>query len=173
MDRFWFLSVPVSKPRLWPLTSLADRPTCFGEPVTVRCGCTTGTAVHYTWYKKDEKKYEDVVLNNMSDLHLHCGTLHRNSNYYCTATNDISHQQSHIVSAQLLIPGLSSCIYVISMYSKYWLNVEIACVYCLCDVSSRPLKGLITQLECCNLVWGSYKWTFGGVTSSKVQFFYF
>lgn len=113
------LSVPVSKPRLWPLSSLADRPTCWGEPVTVRCGCATGTAVHYAWYKKAEKKLEDVQLNNLSDLYLHCGTLDKNIEYYCTATNDISHQESDILSVQLLIPGHSSCAYVITMYGKY------------------------------------------------------
>lgn len=113
----------MSKPRLWPLTSLADRPTCWGEPVTVRCGCTTGTAVHYAWYIKAEEKYEDVQLNNMSDLYIHCGTLDHNSNnyfnYYCAATNDVSHQESDVVSVQLLIPGYSSCVYVITMSSKY------------------------------------------------------
>lgn len=112
------MSVPVSKPRLWPLSSLADRPTCWGEPVTVRCGCATGTAVHYAWYKKAEKKYEDVQLNNLSDLYLHCGTLDKNIKYYCTATNDISHQESDILSVQLLIPGHSSCAYVITMYDQ-------------------------------------------------------
>lgn len=109
----------MSKPRLWPLASLADRQTCWGESVTVRCGCVTGTAVHYAWYKKAEKEYEDVQLNNMSDLYLHCGTLDQNSNYYCTATNDVSRQESDIVSVQLLIPGFSSCIYVITMLGKY------------------------------------------------------
>lgn len=87
--------------------------------MTVRCGCATGTAVHYAWYKKAEKKYEDVQLNNSSDLCLHCGTLDKNIKYYCTATNDISHQESDILSVQLLIPGHSSCAYVITMYGKY------------------------------------------------------
>lgn len=110
----------MSKPRLWPLTSLADRPTCWGEAVTVRCGCTTGTAVHYAWYRKAKEKREDVQLNNVSDLHLHCGTLDQNSNhYYCTATNGVSHQESDAVSVQLLVSGYSSCIYVVTMSSKY------------------------------------------------------
>lgn len=122
LEWFYFVvSVPVSKPRLWSLTSLADRPTCWGQPVTVRCSCTTGTAVHYAWYRKEE----DVLLSNTSDLRLHCDTLDHSSNYYCSATNDISHQRSDIVSVQLLIPGYSSCIYVIAMSSKYRPEVHV------------------------------------------------
>lgn len=128
-------SVPVSKPRLWPLSSLANRLTCWGEAVTVRCGCTRGTAVHYAWYRKAEKKYEDLQLNNASDLHLHCGTLDKNSDYFCTATNDVSHQESDVVSVRLLISGHSSCAYVIAMYGKYWPNVTSKSCNALCAKS--------------------------------------
>ncbi|XP_070765981.1 uncharacterized protein [Enoplosus armatus] len=108
-----FVPVPVSKPRLWPLSSLRDRPTCWGQPVTMRCGCTKGTAVRYTWYQNTHHK--DVLLHHSSDLRLRCGALDKDSDYYCTASNDISSQGSDVLSVQVLMPADSSCIYVINM----------------------------------------------------------
>ncbi|TKS76659.1 CMRF35-like molecule 5 [Collichthys lucidus] len=78
----------VSKPKLRPLSSQVDRPTCWGQPVTVRCGCEQGTGVRYAWYKSTQ--LEDTLLNNSADIHLQCGTLDKDSDYYCTAHNDIS-----------------------------------------------------------------------------------
>ncbi|XP_027144127.1 uncharacterized protein LOC109141871 isoform X2 [Larimichthys crocea] len=105
--------VPVSKPKLRPLSSQVDRPTCWGQPVTVRCGCEQGTGVRYTWYKSTQ--LEDTLLHDSADIHLQCGTLDKDSDYYCTAHNDISSDRSDILSVQVLMPAESSCIYVINM----------------------------------------------------------
>lgn len=122
LNIFLFFSgpVPVSKPRLWPLSSLADRPTCWGKPVTVRCGCTNGTAVRYSWYRNT--RHKDVLLHHSSDLLLHCGTEDKDSYYYCTATKGMSSQKSDILSVQVVMPANSSCIYIINMPGKNKLD---------------------------------------------------
>ncbi|XP_070824891.1 uncharacterized protein [Chaetodon trifascialis] len=116
VKHYFFVPVPVSKPRLWPLTSLADRPTCWGQPVTVRCGCTKGTGVRYSWYQNTQQK--DVLLHHSPDLYLHCGRVDKDSDYYCVCRNDISSQGSDILSVQVPMPADSSCIYVINMQGK-------------------------------------------------------
>lgn len=72
--------VPVSKPRLWPLSSLVDRPTCWGQQVTVHCSCAKGSGIHYTWYRHTPR-HKDFLLHNMADLCLHCGTVEEDSEY--------------------------------------------------------------------------------------------
>ncbi|XP_026187611.1 Fc receptor-like protein 5 [Mastacembelus armatus] len=108
--------VPVSKPRLWPLSSLVDRQTCWGQPVTVRCGCARGTGIRYAWYQHTHHK--DFLLQQSSDLGLHCGTVENNSDYYCIASNDISSQGSDFLSVHVLMPADNSCIYVVNMQGK-------------------------------------------------------
>lgn len=113
------MPVPVSKPRLWPLNSLADRPTCWGQPVTVRCHCTEGTAVHYSWYQ------EGNLLHHLSDLQIHCGIVLQDSHFYCVGMNNVSQQESDIISVQVLKSTDSSCIYVIQMPGKNMLQFNI------------------------------------------------
>ncbi|XP_041859178.1 uncharacterized protein LOC121651231 [Melanotaenia boesemani] len=108
--------VPVSKPRLWPLNSLADKPTCWGKPVTVRCACEKGTGVQYAWYQHIEQK--DFLLQHSSDLSLHCDAVERDSKYYCTAHNDVSSEESDVVSVQVLMPADRNCIYVINIQGQ-------------------------------------------------------
>ncbi|KAK2851866.1 hypothetical protein Q5P01_008142 [Channa striata] len=105
--------VPVSKPRLWALSSLVDRPTCWGQPVTVRCGCAKGTGIRYAWYQ--HLPHEAVLLQQSSDLNLHCGTVEEDSGYHCVASNDMSREESDVLSVQVLMPANSSCIYVVSV----------------------------------------------------------
>lgn len=114
------MPVPVSKPRLWPLNSLADRPTCWGQPVTVRCQCTEGTAVHYSWYQEGD------LLHHLSDLQIHCGIVLQDSHFYCVGMNDVSQQESDIISVQVLKSADSSCIYVIRMPGKNVLDFVIS-----------------------------------------------
>ncbi|XP_024862359.1 uncharacterized protein LOC112450591 [Kryptolebias marmoratus] len=106
--------VPVSKPRLWPLSSLV--PTCWGEPVTVRCGCTKGDDIYYTWYQ--QTPHRDFLVHRSSDLSLHCGATKEDSKYYCFANNSVSSEQSDIVSVHVLIPANSSCIYVVNIQGQ-------------------------------------------------------
>ncbi|MEQ2296648.1 hypothetical protein AMECASPLE_026764 [Ameca splendens] len=108
--------VPVGKPRLWPLTPLVDGPTCWGKPVTIRCGCTRGTDVFYAWYQHIHHKR--LLLLSSSDLSLHCGTVMEDSEYYCSASNSISSEQSDTLSVQVLMPANSSCIYVVNIQGK-------------------------------------------------------
>lgn len=115
------MAVPVSKPTLWPVSSLLDKLTCWGEPVTVHCGCTKGTAVQYSWYQNGH--HGPVLLNHSAELYFSCGTVDKDSNYYCTATNGISTQDSDILSVQVLMPADSSCIYIIDMQGKNRLDV--------------------------------------------------
>ncbi|KAM7411322.1 hypothetical protein PAMA_021356 [Pampus argenteus] len=105
--------VPVSKPRLWPLSSLVNRPTCWGQQVTVRCGCTKGTSIRYAWYQHTHHK--DFLLYHLSDLSLNCDTMGEDSEYYCIVSNEISSQKSDHLSVQVLMLADSSCIYVINM----------------------------------------------------------
>lgn len=112
----FFLSVPVSKPSLWPLNSLVDRPTCWGEPVSVRCGCSKGTDVYYAWFQHTPHK--DFLLHRSSDISFHCGTVKENSKYYCFANNSISSRQSDVVSVLVLISANTSCIYVVNIQGK-------------------------------------------------------
>ncbi|XP_037627351.1 uncharacterized protein LOC119489227 [Sebastes umbrosus] len=114
--------VPVSKPRLWPLSSLVDRPTCWGQPVTVRCGCTKGTGVRYAWYQHTH--HEDFLLHNSSDLYLHCGTVQKDGDYYCIASNDISSHESDIFSVRVLTPADHSCIYAVSMQGQPFYDCD-------------------------------------------------
>ncbi|XP_020501660.2 polymeric immunoglobulin receptor-like [Labrus bergylta] len=105
--------VPVSKPRLWPLSPLLNRPTCWGQPVTVRCGCEQGTAIRYTWFHKK------AVLQLSQDLRLHCGSVKKDSgDYYCIASNEVSSQRSDGLSVQVVVPADSDCIYVINMQGQ-------------------------------------------------------
>lgn len=113
------MPVPVSKPRVWPLNSLADRPTCSGQPVTVRCESTEGTAVLYSWYREGD------LLHRSSDLQLHCGIVIQNSHFYCLAMNKVNSQQSDIISVQVLMPADSSCIYVITIQGENLLEFFI------------------------------------------------
>ncbi|XP_070694942.1 uncharacterized protein [Pempheris klunzingeri] len=96
--------------------SLADRPTCWGQPVTVRCGCTKGTGVHYAWYQNTDHK--DVLLYHSSDLYLQCSTADKDSSYHCVGSNRISSQRSDVLSVQVLKHADSSCIYVIDMQGQ-------------------------------------------------------
>ncbi|XP_031700821.1 uncharacterized protein LOC116382161 [Anarrhichthys ocellatus] len=107
--------VPVSKPRLQPLSSLADRLTCWGKSVTVRCGCIKGTGVGYVWY---QRTHHDYLLHRSSDLHLECGTVQKDSDYYCVASNNISSQESDVLSVQVLMPADRSCVYVVTMQGQ-------------------------------------------------------
>ncbi|XP_051805153.1 uncharacterized protein LOC110951913 [Acanthochromis polyacanthus] len=104
--------VPVSKPRLWPLSSLADRSTCWGKSVTVRCGSEGGTGIQYAWYLKD------ILLYQSSDLSLHCSLVEKDSEYYCVASNDINSEKSDLVSVQVLLSADSSCIYVVKIQGQ-------------------------------------------------------
>ncbi|CAJ1084542.1 polymeric immunoglobulin receptor-like [Xyrichtys novacula] len=106
--------VPVSTPRLWPLSSLVNRSTCWGEPITVRCNCAKGTAIHYKWYHKR------AVIHNSPDLQLQCGKTVRNitTDFYCVANNDISSQRSGVLSVQVFLPADSDCIYVVNIQGQ-------------------------------------------------------
>ncbi|XP_026223313.1 uncharacterized protein LOC113167128 isoform X2 [Anabas testudineus] len=105
--------VPVSKPKLWALGSLITEATCRGQPVTVRCGCAKGTGIRYTWYQHTGLK--DILLHQSSDFGLHCGTVDKDSAYYCIASNDISSEGSDMLSVQVLMPADIDCIYVVNM----------------------------------------------------------
>uniref|UniRef100_A0A3P8QTZ8 Uncharacterized protein n=1 Tax=Astatotilapia calliptera TaxID=8154 RepID=A0A3P8QTZ8_ASTCA len=115
-DISFFVSVPVSKPRLWPLSSLVDRPTCWGKSVTLRCGCAKGTGVRYAWYQHIDRK--DFLLHKSSDLYLHCGAVQKDCSYFCIGSNDISSEKSELISVQVLMPANSSCIYVVNIQGK-------------------------------------------------------
>ncbi|KAF3697262.1 CMRF35-like molecule 5 [Channa argus] len=105
--------VPVSKPRLWALSSVVDRPTCWGQHMTVRCGCTKGTGIQYSWYQRTPHKA--ILLQESSDLKLHCGTVKEVSAYHCVASNDMSREESDILSVQVLMPADSNCIYFVRL----------------------------------------------------------
>ncbi|XP_034393558.1 uncharacterized protein LOC117733782 isoform X2 [Cyclopterus lumpus] len=114
--------VPVSKPRLQPLSSLADRLTCWGRPLAVRCGCTEGTGVGYVWYRRTH--HNELLIHNWSDLYLQCGTVREDSEYYCIASNDISSQESDVLSVQVLMPADRSCIYVVTLPGQSFYNCD-------------------------------------------------
>lgn len=128
----FFVSVPVSKPRLWPLSSLVDRPTCWGKSVTLRCGCAKGTGVRYAWYQHIDRK--DFLLHKSSDLYLHCGAVQKDCSYFCIGSNDISSEKSELISVQVLMPANSSCIYVVNIQGKNKCDIPLCkykCENCL------------------------------------------
>ncbi|XP_036068914.1 uncharacterized protein LOC112158622 [Oryzias melastigma] len=104
---------PVSKPKVWPLNSLEDRSTCWGQPVTVRCGLSIGTDVQYTWYYHSHNK--EIALSSSSDLTLHCGTVKNEGGHYCLASNDVSSEKSDFLSVQVLQPADTNCIYAVRL----------------------------------------------------------
>uniref|UniRef100_A0A4W5LBY3 Ig-like domain-containing protein n=1 Tax=Hucho hucho TaxID=62062 RepID=A0A4W5LBY3_9TELE len=103
--------VAVSKPMVWPPSSMGD--TCWGQPVTVHCASAQGTSVQYTWYQSTQP--QDIQFQSSADLHLHCGIVEEDSQYYCSASNDVSSQQSGMVSLQVLKPSEEDCIYSFAM----------------------------------------------------------
>ncbi|XP_035501804.1 uncharacterized protein LOC118317322 [Scophthalmus maximus] len=133
--------VPVSKPRIWPLTSLADRSTCWGHPVTVRCGCAEGTDIRYAWYQRTHHK--DLPVHPSSDLYLHCGSVEKGSDYYCVASNDISTEESEILSVQVLLPADRSCSYAVNMQGQNIYD----CTASTTEVQTPPLATCKTTVS--------------------------
>lgn len=78
-----------------------------------------GTAVLYSWYQEGD------LLYRSTDLQLHCGIMLQNSLFYCVAMNNISRQESDIISVQVMMPADSSCIYVIRIQGKNALELFI------------------------------------------------
>ncbi|XP_061590708.1 uncharacterized protein LOC133456267 [Cololabis saira] len=107
---------PVSKPSLRPLSPLVDRPTCWGEPVTVRCASAKGTAIDYTWYQHTHR--EDLLLHHSPDLNLHCGAVAEDSEYFCCARNSVSNEKSDLLSVEVLMPADLGCIYVVKIQGQ-------------------------------------------------------
>ncbi|XP_038143362.1 uncharacterized protein LOC119785044 [Cyprinodon tularosa] len=108
--------VPVSKPSVWPLTPLLDGPTCWGKPVTIRCGAPKGSGVFYAWYQ--QMHHKRLLLHSSTDITFHCGVVTEDSEFYCSANNSISSEQSDIVSVQVLIPASSNCIYAVNIQGQ-------------------------------------------------------
>ncbi|KAF3861150.1 hypothetical protein F7725_001405 [Dissostichus mawsoni] len=118
--------VPVSKPRLQPLVSLMEGSTCRGGPVTVRCVCSRGTAVRYSWFRHTHP--EDVLLQNSADLRLTCDSLQltcdslqltcdslQDAELYCSVRNEVSSERSESLRVNILPPADSHCRYVVHM----------------------------------------------------------
>ncbi|XP_070401315.1 CMRF35-like molecule 2 [Nothobranchius furzeri] len=105
--------VPVSKPRLWPLTSLVDRQTCWGESVIVRCESTKGTDISYAWYQR--VLHEDVLHCHSPYLSLHCSTVTSSTDYFCSASNSVGSEQSDVLSVQVLVSANGNCIYAVNI----------------------------------------------------------
>ncbi|KAF0035887.1 hypothetical protein F2P81_011199 [Scophthalmus maximus] len=57
-----------------------------------------GTDIRYAWYQRTHHK--DLPVHPSSDLYLHCGSVEKGSDYYCVASNDISTEESEILSVQ-------------------------------------------------------------------------
>lgn len=106
--------VPVFKPTLWPLTSLVERPSCWGRPVTVRCGSTKGTSVGYEWYQQTNQD-DAVLVLQFPDLKIDCDMVQKDTHYYCVASNNMGQQKSDPISVQVLIPAESQCMYAVKI----------------------------------------------------------
>ncbi|KAK7884135.1 hypothetical protein WMY93_027258 [Mugilogobius chulae] len=108
--------VPVSKPTLRPASSLADRPSCWGKPVTVSCRSDQGTNIKYVWYQQtDSAAGSDVAVSSSSDLRLHCGLAWTDTSFYCVAKNNAGQQRSETVHVQVLVSAENNCIYAIKI----------------------------------------------------------
>ncbi|KAK2851829.1 hypothetical protein Q5P01_008105 [Channa striata] len=79
-----------------------------------------GTGVRHAWYRHPPHKA--VLLQQSSDLNLHCGTVEEDSGYHCVASNDMSREESDVLSVQVLMPANSSCIYVVSVPAHFTCN---------------------------------------------------
>lgn len=107
--------VPVSKPVIWPLVPLAR--TCWGHPVTVRCGCTQGSSVGFTWYQPTQRQKASLHSPSASDLRLDCGNVEGGGHFYCNASNTISSQTSSL-SVEVLVLAAVNCSYVIHIQDQ-------------------------------------------------------
>ena len=108
--------MPVSKPDLWPLVPLAH--TCWGGPVTVRCGCTRGSSVGYAWYQHTQRQNAPLLSLADSDLRLDCANVEGDSRFYCRASNTISSQTSSSLSVEVLVVAAVNCSYVIHIQGR-------------------------------------------------------
>ncbi|KAJ4918540.1 hypothetical protein JOQ06_026218 [Pogonophryne albipinna] len=111
--------VPVSKPSLQPLFSLMEGSTCRGGPVTVRCVCSRGTAVRYSWFRHThpEDEDEDEELQNSADLQLTCDSL-QDAELYCSVRNEVSSERSESLRVNILPPADSHCRYVVHLQGQ-------------------------------------------------------
>ncbi|XP_051518230.1 complement receptor type 2-like [Myxocyprinus asiaticus] len=100
----------VMKPKVWPLSS--PEMTCWGQPVVFRCKSERGTDVQYTWYRVGHPN--NIVLDHATDIHFHCSKITEDSQFFCSASNNISSQNSESVSLQLLQPAEKGCVYLIT-----------------------------------------------------------
>ncbi|XP_065141811.1 uncharacterized protein [Paramisgurnus dabryanus] len=91
----------VMKPNVWPLSSLEM--TCLGQPVTFRCRSERGTDVQYTWYRVGHPN--NIVLDQTPDFQFHCSNSTENDQFFCSAYNDVSNQNSEWISVQNLQPA--------------------------------------------------------------------
>ncbi|XP_059396867.1 uncharacterized protein LOC132129331 [Carassius carassius] len=103
----------VIKPKVWPLSSL--KMTCWGQPSVFRCRSERGMDVQYSWYRVGYPN--NIVLHHSTDLFLHCSNITEDSQFFCSAFNDVSSQNSEFVSLQLLHPADKDCVYLISSYA--------------------------------------------------------
>ncbi|XP_065141809.1 polymeric immunoglobulin receptor-like [Paramisgurnus dabryanus] len=107
----------VMKPNVWPLSSLEM--TCLGQPVTFRCRSERGTDVQYTWYRVGHPN--NIVLDQTPDFQFHCLDSTENDQFFCSAYNDVSNQNSEWISVQNLQPENLGCMYLITskIFSSY------------------------------------------------------
>lgn len=115
-----FILEAVIKPKVWSLSSL--KMTCWGQPSVFRCRSERGMDVQYSWYRVGHPN--NIVLHHSTDLFLHCSNITEDSQFYCSAFNDVSSQNSEFVSLQLLQPADKDCVYLISSYGEFNLYIK-------------------------------------------------
>ncbi|KAJ0036300.1 hypothetical protein NQD34_004977 [Periophthalmus magnuspinnatus] len=108
--------VPVSKPAIRPISPVVGRPSCWGEPVTMRCGSNRGTNVVYVWYQQTRPTIS--LVSESHDLRLHCRLAQTDSPFYCVARNSVRQEQSDPMYVQVLRAAESNCIYEVKIQGK-------------------------------------------------------
>ncbi|KAI7794177.1 hypothetical protein IRJ41_014816 [Triplophysa rosa] len=100
----------VINPNVWPLSSVEM--TCWGQPVTFRCRSERGTDVRYTWYRVGHPN--NIVLHHATDMNFHCSNSTESTQFFCSASNDFSRQNSEMFTVQHLQPANQGCMYLIT-----------------------------------------------------------
>ncbi|KAA0707136.1 hypothetical protein E1301_Tti002457 [Triplophysa tibetana] len=100
----------VINPSVWPLSFVEM--TCWGQPVTFRCRSERGTDVRYTWYTVGHPN--NIVLHHATDMNFQCSNSTESTEFFCSAYNDVSRQNSEMFTVQHLQPADQGCMYLIT-----------------------------------------------------------
>lgn len=72
--------------------------------------------MRYTWYRVGHPN--NIVLHHATDMNFHCSNSTESTQFFCSAYNDVSRQNSEMFAVQDLQPADEGCMYLITSKSK-------------------------------------------------------